>query len=108
MTPPAGGTVDASVTTYQSVATFSCNTGYTLQGSDTLTCQDDTTWDNAPPTCQINGIKIQASFKKESIQTAYAKSPNLTWPRGYKTIFVLSSVIALQYEDSLNKLTFQG
>ena len=55
---PADGTVNAPVTTYESEATFSCNTGYTLQGSATLTCQADTSWDNAPPTCLINGTKM--------------------------------------------------
>ena len=57
LAPPTDGTVNALVTTYQSEATFSCNTGYTLQGSLTLTCQFDGSWDNTPPTCQINGTE---------------------------------------------------
>ena len=58
LTAPADGTVDYSASIYQSVATFTCNTGYTLQGSATLICQSNGNWDNADPTCQING-KVQ-------------------------------------------------
>ncbi|KAI8480409.1 hypothetical protein Bbelb_418670 [Branchiostoma belcheri] len=32
--------------------TFTCNTGYNLVGSSTLTCQSDLTWSGSPPTCE--------------------------------------------------------
>ncbi|XP_078661525.1 P-selectin-like [Branchiostoma floridae x Branchiostoma belcheri] len=31
--------------------TFTCDAGYNLVGSSTLTCQDDGTWSGTPPTC---------------------------------------------------------
>ncbi|XP_019640486.1 PREDICTED: CUB and sushi domain-containing protein 1-like [Branchiostoma belcheri] len=37
---------------YQDVVTFTCNQGYELNGASNLTCQADTTWSDAVPTCQ--------------------------------------------------------
>ena len=45
----------SSGTTFGSVATFSCDTGYTLNGDSTRTCLANSLWDKAQPTCQING-----------------------------------------------------
>lgn len=55
--PADGSVVYTSGTTYQSVATFSCVTGYTLIGDATRTCQADQLWGNSDPTCNINGIR---------------------------------------------------
>lgn len=58
--PPADGTVDASVTTYEAVATYSCNTGYELTGgSQTRTCQADGNWDGEQATCTSEIIMSQ-------------------------------------------------
>ncbi|ELT88666.1 hypothetical protein CAPTEDRAFT_119142, partial [Capitella teleta] len=37
---------------YGTVATFSCEIGYNLQGSATRTCQGDSQWSGAVPVCQ--------------------------------------------------------
>lgn len=56
LTDPADGSVSfSSGTTYQSVATFNCDTGYTLEGEETRTCQANETWSNIGPSCRING-----------------------------------------------------
>ena len=41
------------VASYQcnSVLTYSCNVGYGLQGSPTLTCQTNGQWSSTPPVC---------------------------------------------------------
>ena len=31
--------------------TFTCDSGYELMGSDTVTCQSDGSWDVSSPTC---------------------------------------------------------
>ena len=55
--PVTDGSVSySSGTTYQSEATFSCDTGYTLSEAITRICRADKTWSNANPTCIINGI----------------------------------------------------
>ena len=47
-----GGTISYSGnTTYDSMATYSCDTGYDLQGGATRTCQADGHWDESEPSC---------------------------------------------------------
>ncbi len=48
---PAGGTVSASSAAYPTSITYACNTGYTLTGSATQTCQANATFSGTPPTC---------------------------------------------------------
>jgi len=44
LTGPTNGAVSASVTTFGSTASYTCNTGYTVSGAATRTCQADGTW----------------------------------------------------------------
>jgi CUB/sushi domain-containing protein len=46
-------------TLYQGLAEFSCNTGYTLVGDATRTCQDTGVWSGANPVCQIKGLYFE-------------------------------------------------
>ncbi|XP_078685979.1 uncharacterized protein LOC144918808 [Branchiostoma floridae x Branchiostoma belcheri] len=50
---PANGAVSPTgAVSYPNGVTFTCNSGYTLSGVATPTCQADTTWSNPVPTCQ--------------------------------------------------------
>lgn len=51
LTPPADGMVDVPSTGFSSVATYTCNDGYVLMGDTTRTCQNDSMWSGAEPTC---------------------------------------------------------
>ncbi|XP_019630213.1 PREDICTED: P-selectin-like [Branchiostoma belcheri] len=51
LTAPANGALSTTVTSYQTVVNFTCNTGYVLNGTTNTTCQADGTWDNPVPTC---------------------------------------------------------
>ena len=48
---PANGEVSVSSTTFSSVATYSCNTGYTLTGDDMRMCLGTGLWSDSEPTC---------------------------------------------------------
>ena len=48
---PANGMVSVSTTTYNSVATYSCNTGHTLTGDDMRMCLETGLWSGSEPTC---------------------------------------------------------
>ena len=48
---PENGMVSVSTTTYKSVATYSCNTGYTLRGNVSQTCLDTGLWSDSQPYC---------------------------------------------------------
>ena len=47
---PDNGNVDYQ-TQEGSTATYTCDTGYQLDGTPTRTCQSDGTWSGSAPTC---------------------------------------------------------
>ncbi len=49
--PSNGNKVCSNSTTYGSECSFSCDNGYALSNSSTVTCRDDGTWSDDPPTC---------------------------------------------------------
>ena len=52
LTDPSNGmAVNTPTTTFESTATYSCNTGYTLTGNMTRTCQAKGDWSGSAPTC---------------------------------------------------------
>ncbi|XP_078578152.1 P-selectin-like [Branchiostoma floridae x Branchiostoma japonicum] len=57
-TPPTGSN------SFYHTVTFTCNSGYQLNGATTATCQTDGTWTNAVPTCtprQCNALAAPAN-----------------------------------------------
>ncbi|WAR08623.1 SVEP1-like protein [Mya arenaria] len=55
LSAPTNGAVDLTDgVLYEDVATFSCNSGFSLTGDVTRICQADTTWSGASPTCSID------------------------------------------------------
>ena len=62
LTRPANGQVDTSSgTTYNQVATYNCDTGYSLVGSSTRACQASGMWSSTEPVCIGEYIYLQAS-----------------------------------------------
>ncbi|CAH1252782.1 CSMD3 [Branchiostoma lanceolatum] len=53
LTAPANGarTPPTGARNYQDTVTFTCNTGYTRNGAEVLTCQAGGQWSNPAPTC---------------------------------------------------------
>ena len=49
---PTNGELVLSETTYGSMATFSCNQGYDLIGSEVRVCQADGSWDGEITVCE--------------------------------------------------------
>ena len=49
---PANGVVSQSGNSEGDTATYTCNDGYELVGSETLNCQSDGNWDDVPPVCR--------------------------------------------------------
>jgi CUB/sushi domain-containing protein len=48
---PENGSVSNISGTYQSVITFTCDDGFSLQGSETTTCTAASSWSHNPPQC---------------------------------------------------------
>ena len=51
LTDPDNGAVSLSGTTYNSVATYSCDSDYVLMGDNTRRCLDTGLWSGSTPTC---------------------------------------------------------
>ena len=51
--PPSvdDGGFNATATTFESMAQYNCNEGFTLSGSQSRTCQADGTWSGTEPVC---------------------------------------------------------
>ena len=51
LTVPNGKVSTSSGTTFMNTATYTCDDGYTLNGTSTRTCQASGTWSLTAPTC---------------------------------------------------------
>ncbi|XP_053400600.1 CUB and sushi domain-containing protein 3-like [Mercenaria mercenaria] len=51
LSSPSNGSVTLSTNGVLTVATYSCDVGFTLNGDVTSQCQVDVTWSTVPPTC---------------------------------------------------------
>ena len=51
---PEDGSVSTTGVVFESEATYSCNTGFYLKGTDTAVCTADREWSPEPPTCKRN------------------------------------------------------
>ncbi len=72
-----GGSTD--IRPINTIATHSCNTGYTLNGDSVRVCQNDRTWSGSTPTCQgENKIIVTANTKYPCLQFPVAPLPLLT------------------------------
>ena len=49
---PTNGLRTLSSTTYNSVVSYTCDVGYTLQGSNSRTCQSNGQWKSRIPSCK--------------------------------------------------------
>ena len=49
--PDDNGSVNVDTTTFGSTATYSCDDGYILTGSETVVCQADRSWSDTAPAC---------------------------------------------------------
>ena len=50
-----------SSTTYNSVVTYTCDVGYTLQGSNSRVCQSNGQWSGSVPQCQVSRLSMLQS-----------------------------------------------
>ena len=51
-TNPSNGHVNYTSTTFSSLARYTCNNGYRINGASVLQCISGGLWNNTPPTCQ--------------------------------------------------------
>ncbi|VDH93325.1 Hypothetical predicted protein [Mytilus galloprovincialis] len=67
---------------YGEIVMLTCNTGYKLNGSKSLTCQQSGQWNNAIPHCQVvtcHDLRQVPHQKMEPVQIAYSYRDNVTF-----------------------------
>ncbi|XP_019617399.1 PREDICTED: E-selectin-like [Branchiostoma belcheri] len=84
---PANGAVSPTgAVSYRNGVTFTCNTGYVLNGVGTAMCQADGTWSHTAPTCppiQCPTVTAQANGAISTTATSYQTVVNFTCNPGY-------------------------
>ena len=78
-TPNNGGVTYSDSTTYQSVATYSCDTGFELDGDRRRTCSAQGTWTGSEPQCIGQGKKIAILTKRDTIIN-FLCCTTIIWP----------------------------
>ena len=62
---PTNGQRSLSSATYNSVVTYTCDVGYTLQGSNSRTCQSDGQWSGSVPQCRSEFYLVCIFFTQQ-------------------------------------------
>ncbi|XP_064386419.1 uncharacterized protein LOC135334961 isoform X2 [Halichondria panicea] len=87
LNPPSNGAVDTSSgTTFMMTATYTCNTGYNIVGSDTRTCGEDKTWTPDAPTCtpvDCGPLTVPTGQVSTSSGTTFMNTATYTCDHGY-------------------------
>ncbi|XP_078692055.1 E-selectin-like [Branchiostoma floridae x Branchiostoma belcheri] len=90
LTAPANGAVTPTgAVSYPNGVTFTCNTGYVLNGAAAATCQADGTWSNPAPTC------THLDKCTENMETCPDGSICLNTPGGYRCTYCTPEVAIL-------------
>ncbi|XP_078580864.1 uncharacterized protein LOC144864548 [Branchiostoma floridae x Branchiostoma japonicum] len=76
LVPPMNGGMSGD-NLHSHAVTFFCNSGYVVQGSESVSCQLDSTWTGSPPTCTVkhcpaltspaNGGKIGSNYYRDEV-----------------------------------------
>ncbi|XP_078660161.1 uncharacterized protein LOC144904888 [Branchiostoma floridae x Branchiostoma belcheri] len=78
LTAPTNGALSTTATSYQTVVTFTCNSGYQLNGATDATCQADGTWSNPVPTCE----PVQCPARTAPTNGAVSPTGAVSYPNG--------------------------
>ena len=60
MSDPENGAVSITGTGVGDIATYTCNDGFELSGSDTRACESNGEWSGSAPTCEGNQSLVHA------------------------------------------------
>ncbi|KAH3729196.1 hypothetical protein DPMN_055162 [Dreissena polymorpha] len=74
-------------TTYGAIANYSCDTGYSMVGSESIICDSTGHWNKAAPVCSrivCGNITINNGLVSYSGEKAYGDHANITCNDGYQ------------------------
>ena len=76
LTNPANGRVTVTTISFNGVATYSCNTGYTLSGSVTRACLSSGAWSGSVPTCNASKLPHNELTWSKNTSILFNSSPS--------------------------------
>ncbi|XP_019618629.1 PREDICTED: sushi, von Willebrand factor type A, EGF and pentraxin domain-containing protein 1-like [Branchiostoma belcheri] len=73
---------------YEDVVTFTCNEGYELSGTQTVTCQADMTWSSSEPTCERKPCPVLDGIVDGTVTGGhlYGDTDTFTCSSGYQLV----------------------
>ena len=74
---PANGQRRVSGRIFQSTVTYTCDSGYTLQGDNTRTCMANKRWSGSAPTCIRKLLTIRCSIYSRHTWTSIVHQGNV-------------------------------
>ncbi|XP_045205733.2 CUB and sushi domain-containing protein 3-like [Mercenaria mercenaria] len=86
---PTNGNVSYNNTTYESVARFSCNNGYNMNGGNLMRCSSDGLWNGSVPDCIIkacNNIDAPANGDVSITTMSYGATAVVSCISGYDLV----------------------
>ena len=86
LTSPVNGRIVISSTTFESTASYLCNSGYNLVGVNSRTCQSNGQWSGVAPTC----ITVQIPTSSPSSPTTMPSTPCVSPPGMFSHSIVYS------------------
>jgi CUB/sushi domain-containing protein len=92
---PLNGNITKHGVTAGSMASFTCNEGYSLIGTTSVTCQMNYLWSNNAPTCRIvdcGGLPLLVNGKVHIINTTYGSRVSFTCQNGYNLTGASSAI----------------
>lgn len=85
--PLSHGSINTDGTTFGATATHTCDTGYSLDGDSSRTCQADGSWSGTAPTCNIVDCGSPGTAPRNGTldvtSTTYGASATYTCDAGY-------------------------
>ena len=75
LTDPGNGLVMVSTTIFMSTAAYSCNSGYTLEGDISRTCQFNGSWSGAEPACNRRSLSHSPCYNYSTVYKMYFFHP---------------------------------
>ena len=104
---PTNGSVKTPTTTYGSVATYSCDSGYAITGVATRSCQASAIWSDAAPSCSVQMLTVTINKIGAGTGTVTSTPAGISCGSTCQATFAYGTGVALSAAPDANQ-SFMG